>query len=334
MKIEDEKFELNLKFYFLLKNLVKIKFSPNQITAILNYIFPATQTIEPLKNNLDTIINSKTKTGIRQRQDFERILEGIQNDIECKLLSFSIRLFSIKDLLLELAKLRQFNNNTKLQKLDPLSLEYDKLTIYKPYSTRVEGALLSLLLFDSIENGITIFEDKFGGEYINVLTQLAKELKQSGIESNQIFMLMFNESINQSIISDSGSNYEERIHTKLIDIGIDKDTISKKHDENDSSTEFDFFFSWNQRTYGIGAKRTLRERYKQFIKTSHMSDLNVMIEITLGLDLTEEKVKAIRNHGVYLIVADEIYQQFEYLREIEGVYSARQLNLELLRNLK
>lgn len=334
MKIEDEKFELNLKFYFLLKNLVKIKFSPNQITAILNYIFPATQTIEPLKNNLDTIINSKTKTGIRQRQDFERILEGIQNDIECKLLSFSIRLFSIKDLLLELAKLRQFNNNTKLQKLDPLSLEYDKLTIYKPYSTRVEGALLSLLLFDSIENGITIFEDKFGGEYINVLTQLAKELKQSGIESNQIFMLMFNESINQSIISDSGSNYEERIHTKLINIGIDKDTISKKHDENDSSTEFDFFFSWNQRTYGIGAKRTLRERYKQFIKTSHMSDLNVMIEITLGLDLTEEKVKAIRNHGVYLIVADEIYQQFEYLREIEGVYSARQLNLELLRNLK
>lgn len=106
MKIEDEKFELNLKFYFLLKNLVKIKFSPNQITAILNYIFPATQTIEPLKNNLDTIINSKTKTGIRQRQDFERILEGIQNDIECKLLAFSIRLFSIKDLLLELAKLR------------------------------------------------------------------------------------------------------------------------------------------------------------------------------------------------------------------------------------
>lgn len=334
MKIEDEKFELNLKFYFLLKNLVKIKFSPNQITAILNYIFPATQTIEPLKNNLDTIINSKTKTGIQQRQDFERILEGIQNDIECKLLSFSIRLFSIKDLLLELAKLRQFNNNTKLQKLDPLSLEYDKLTIYKPYPTRVEGALLSLLLFDSIENGITIFEDKFGGEYMNVLTQLAKELKQSGIESNQIFMLMFNESINQSIISDSGSNYEERIHTKLINIGIDKDTISKKHDENDSSTEFDFFFSWNQRTYGIGAKRTLRERYKQFIKTSHMSDLNVMIEITLGLDLTEEKVKAIRNHGVYLIVADEIYQQFEYLREIEGVYSARQLNLELLRNLK
>lgn len=213
-------------------------------------------------------------------------------------------------------------------------MEYDKLTIYKPYSTRVEGALLSLLLFDSIENGITIFEDKFGGEYMNVLTQLAKELKQSGIESNQIFMLMFNESINQSIISDSGSNYEERIHTKLINIGIDKDAISKKHDENDSSTEFDFFFSWNQRTYGIGAKRTLRERYKQFIKTSHMSDLNVMIEITLGLDLTEEKVKAIRNHGVYLIVADEIYQQFEYLREIEGVYSAKQLNLELLRNLK
>jgi hypothetical protein len=46
--------------------------------------------------------------------------------------------------------------------------------------------------------------------------------------------------------------------------------------------EFELFFELDGRTYGIGAKRTLRERYKQFIKTSHTSKIDVMIEITLG----------------------------------------------------
>jgi hypothetical protein len=33
-------------------------------------------------------------------------------------------------------------NIEKLSKLSPLSLEYDSLTLYNPYSTRVQGALL------------------------------------------------------------------------------------------------------------------------------------------------------------------------------------------------
>jgi hypothetical protein len=90
-------------------------------------------------------------------------------------------------------------------------------------------------------------------------------LKKFGLESNQIFMLMFSESINQSIISDSGSNYENRILSVLNKIGIKN--IRKIHDESDKSTEYDFFFEIDGKSYGIGAKRTLRERYKQFIKT-------------------------------------------------------------------
>jgi hypothetical protein len=85
---------------------------------------------------------------------------------------------------------------------------------------------------------------------------------------------MFSESINQSIISDSGSNYEDRILTVLTSIGINENDISKTHDKNDSSTEFDFFFELQNKTYGIGAKRTLRERYKQFIKTAQMSNID------------------------------------------------------------
>jgi len=47
--------------------------------------------------------------------------------------------------------------------------------------------------------------------YISDLSKKAKKFKKNGLEPNQIFMLMFSESVNQSIISDSGTNYEERI---------------------------------------------------------------------------------------------------------------------------
>jgi hypothetical protein len=166
------------------------------------------------------------------------------------------------------------------------------------------------------------------------ISQFAIELKNRGVEPNQIFMLMFNESINQSIISDSGSNYEDRILNVLLSIGIDESKIKKIHDKDDSSTEFDFFFELDNKTYGIGAKRTLRERYKQFIKTAQMSQIDVMIEITLGIDLTLEKVKAIRNHNIFLFVADEVYQTTLYLQEIEGVYSSKDLTIEVLMSLQ
>jgi hypothetical protein len=146
-------------------------------------------------------------------------------------------------------------------------------------------------------------------------------------------MLMFSESINQSIISDSGSNYEDRIFSVLTSIGIDESKIEKIHDKDDSSTEFDFFFELEGKTYGIGAKKTLRERYKQFIKTAQMSQIDVMIEITLGIDLTKEKVIAIRNHNVFLFVSNEIYQSNKYLQEIDGVYSSKDLTIKILKCL-
>lgn len=61
-----------------------------------------------------------------------------------------------------------------------------------------------------------------------------------------------------------------------------------------------------------------------------MTKIDVMIEITLGIDLTEEKVKAIRNHNVFLFVADEVYVTNEYLQNIRGVYSSKDLTIEVL----
>jgi hypothetical protein len=64
-----------------------------------------------------------------------------------------------------------------------------------------------------------------------------------------------------------------------------------------------------------------------------MSKLDEMIEITLGTDLRENIAKAIREHGVYLFVADEVYKAKKYLQEIEGIFPASELSKELLEKL-
>jgi hypothetical protein len=333
--ISKKSFEINLKFYYFLKNLVKASLSDNQANKILStYALVKNQKPESVVLSIKESLDECVKIGSQKYLFFSELLEEINNDTDVKLLIFSLKLYLIKDLLLNEAKVKNLLDISKLEDLDPLSLEYDKITTYSPYSTRVSGALISLIFFEKLENEETNFISKDAIEFIENLSKLGIELRKKGVEPNQIFMLMFNESVNQSITSDSGSNYEDRILSVLKGIGIEENKITKVHDKNDASTEFDFFFEIDKRTYGIGAKRTLRERYKQFIKTAQMSDLDVMIEITLGLDLNKEKAKSIRNHGVYIFVADEIYQSREFLKEIDGIYSVKNLNLKTLKSLK
>jgi len=335
LEITKPKFDINLKFYFFLKYLVKTNLSDNQTNEILKIcILTSKVDFKITVTKIITFVEDKIKTGSKKQKLLFETIDEINTDIDLKLFIFSLKLYMIKDLLLEEAKLKDLLDISKLEELDPLSLEYDKITIYSPYSTRVNGALLSLIFFDKLDNKETNFISQEAKKFIKNLSKFAIELKSRGVEPNQIFMLMFNESINQSIISDSGSNYEDRILSVLISIGIDENKIEKTHDKDDSSTEFDFFFELNNRTYGIGAKRTLRERYKQFIKTAQMTPIDVMIEITLGIDLTEEKVKAIRNHNVFLFIADEVYNSYQYLQDIDGVYSSVDLTIEVLENLK
>lgn len=338
LDINKAKFDINLKFYFFLKYLVKTKLTDSQASEILKIC------VLNSKNNFKTTITKiikyiedKIKTNSPKQKLIFEVIDEINLEIYLKLFIFSLKLYMIKDLLLQEAKLKDLLDISKLENLDPLSLKYDKITIYSPYSTRINGALLSLIFFDKLDNKETNFITKDADEFIKGLSKLAIELKNNGIEPNQIFMLMFSESINQSIISDSGSNYEERILSVLISIGINKENNKlddRTHDKGDSSTEFDFFFELQGKTYGIGAKRTLRERYKQFIKTAQMTTIDVMIEITLGIDLTEEKVKAIRNHDVFLFIADEVYNSYQYLQDIDGVYPSTDLTIEVLERLK
>ncbi len=331
LSVKDSKFDINLKFYFIFKHIIKIKLTDNQSLDILEIC-----TLNP-KNVPDKVQQyalKKIKEKSKKQNSILEIVDEINNEIDSRLFVFSLMLYTVKDLLLAEAKTKHILNINKLGKLSPLSLEYDKLTPYNPYSTRVQGALLALVFFDALERKSANFMSKDAEFFLKYLSLFANTLKDKGVEPNQIFMLIFNESINQSIISDSGSNYEDRIIQVLSKIGINEDDITKEHDKNDSSTEFDFFFTLKNKTYGIGAKRTLRERYKQFIKTAQMTNIDFMIEITLGTDLTETKVKAIRKHNVFLFVSDEIYDEHAYLQKISGVYPSRDLTIKILTNLK
>lgn len=335
LKISQKQFDINLKFYFFLKYLLKATLSDKNIKKILE-VYSLNRGLlfrEALFNVLDDLCG-KSKQGLNKKSFLIDILDVFESEIDSELFIFSLKLYAIKPLLLQEAKTRDLLDVSKLSNLSPLSLSYDKVTLFSPYSTRVSGALLSLIFFDKLEANDTTFISSDTTEFLKTLSKEAIRLKSIGVEPNQIFMLMFSESVNQSIISDSGSNYEDRILSVLKTIGIEESKIKKTHDNNDSSTEFDFFFEFNSRTFGIGAKRTLRERYKQFIKTVQMTKIDVMIEITLGMDLTTEKANSIRNHGVYLFVADEVYDANDYLQSKDGIYPARLLTLDILDSLK
>jgi hypothetical protein len=264
---------------------------------------------------------------------FEELLTLLDNKEDLEALYLACQLVDIKPILLEEAKLISKSKETSLSHHHKLSIEYDRLTVNIPYTTRVSGALIAMILFEKIEKGDFPFISEIAKDYTESIIKSAKNLLSRGVSLEEMFLLMFTESVNQSIISSSGTNYEDRITEILVAQGIPREEIKHVHDEKDLSTEFDHIFTYKGKTIGIGAKRTLRERYKQFIKTSLMSDLDIMIEITLGLDLTEEKAKNIRHHGVYIFVAEEVYKQRKYLQEMDGVFSASDFNVDRIVNL-
>lgn len=332
LQIKEKVFDINLVFYNFLKKITQAKLTDNQANDILAIYFSNKNVkAKILKELFNSYVDDKIK-----RKDIYLITDVIDdiNDETIDIFIFSLKLNMFRDLLLSEAKIKQAVKAQELEGLNQLSLTYDKKSIQVAYSRRVSGALLSLLFFERLEKNETNFIAESSQIFIENLVNSYNKLSKKGIEANQIFMLLFSESVNQSITSSAGSSYEDRIKNILIAMGIPSDKIKKTHDKNDDSTEFDFFFELKGKTFGIGAKRTLRERYKQFIKTAQMSKIDVMIEITLGTDLRENIANSIRQHGVYLFVADEVYKSKKFLQNTEGIYPASKLNLEVLKKLK
>lgn len=332
LTLSDNKFDINLEFYNFLKKITQAKLNEGMIDVFLeiyysNYDLP----VEGLKEIYYSYIEGKIR-----RKDVSLVINLIAEITEKNLGLFilSLKLNQIKRLLLEEAKISRKIKSQQLEWLNQLSLAYDKISTQVAYATRISWALLSLLFFENLENWNTHFISEDAIDYLNKLSKETVELIKEWLEPNQIFMLLFSESINQSITSSAGASYEDRIKDILIWMWIPSEDITKTHDENDSSTEFDFFFKLDWRNYWISAKRTLRERYKQFIKTAHMSELDIMIEITLWTDLRENIAQSIVSHWVYVFVADEIYESTPYLKSNACIFPASQLSIELLSSLK
>ena len=265
LQIHKNKIDINLRFYFFLKYTIKLKPRPKQIAQIMEEYNWLKNNVSLFSQKLEEIFYSKSKKYDEKLEYIKEISAKFCNESDLELFVFSIKLCQIKDLLLQEAKITQSTNIEKLANKHPLSLEYDTISTIKPYTSRVCGALLALLFFKKLDKSETNSMSENSYNFIENLSQTAIKFKKIGLEPNHIFMLIFSESTNQSIKFDSGSNYESRIFSVLISSGIEAKSY---HDKNDKSTEFDFFFEIENRTFGIGAKRTLRERYKQFIKTA------------------------------------------------------------------
>ncbi len=330
IKISPKKLENNFLFYLFLKEINGINgLNERELYNLLERYYTI-QTgyldfLEIFKNEINKIKKEERK------ENLKKLLLKITDEKIFDLFIFALKLVVVKPLLLEEAKISASPLLCEKNNKNLLSIEYDDVSKNKPYYTRVTGALLSLLFFDKLEQNNFILKDSV--DILKMLMQDYKKAKNIGVEPNQIFMLMFTESMNQSIISDAGESYENRILNVLLALGLKNEDIKKCHDEKDRSTEYDFFFMLKNKTYGISAKRTLRERYKQFIKTKNTTKIDVAIEITLGLDLNEDRAKTIIQHGVYLFIADEIYNSRKYLQKMGGVFKASDLSINLLKTL-
>lgn len=90
--IGDKKFAINLKFYFLLKHLVKTNLTEKQVEETFsicqryqnkNYLL----TIEAIQQYITTI------KGQKKKDNFLLVIEQIQNDNDLILFVFSLKLF-------------------------------------------------------------------------------------------------------------------------------------------------------------------------------------------------------------------------------------------------
>jgi hypothetical protein len=143
------------------------------------------------------------------------VFSQILDITDLEIFIFSIKVFFIKSLLAKEVKTKTLFDSTVLKNIDSLSLKYDIFSRSKPYQTRVNSVLISLEFFNNLNknkyennNKSIIYFDKLKEEFVT--------LTKKGLEVNSIFLLILNESINQGITSDAGSNYESRVLTHLV----------------------------------------------------------------------------------------------------------------------
>ncbi|WP_338975666.1 hypothetical protein [Spiroplasma endosymbiont of Monopis laevigella] len=334
--IEKTIWDENILFYRILKWLIQSKVKSS-------VLFDLQVLIERNKNkNLDSkswyeliisVLNYKTNG---ESNNISELLltnnKNVNNFII--FLDFAISLFQLKELLWE--EVKTFTNSRFVKKIssinDPLSIEYDISSLEYPYSFRVIFSLIIDMLI-RLDNDKSSFILNTSNNEILKLNEKIKFLsKNSNLNSAAVFNLIISESVNQSIKSTAGSSYEARVKEKFLEFKENIELLNNSHDSKVHSVEYDFIVKYNKFNIGISAKRTLRERYKQNSENVSELDVDAMIVVTLGLDLTEKVMNNIlQKKGQYILVSQEIYKTKEFLKRNNRVFSSEDFDFSMLK---
>ena len=116
IKIPEAKFDINLKFYFFLKYLVKTKLTDTQKFKILSiYSTNILNDFTNIRSKIHQYIIDDIKNGSPKQQLLFDLIDEIKNNLELKLFIFCIELYAIKNLLLEEAKINNLLYTSNLE---------------------------------------------------------------------------------------------------------------------------------------------------------------------------------------------------------------------------
>jgi len=321
----------NLDFYSMLKLLIHCNFSDKQLIYIQKTVADNFSAIVKDVSMVKTLLidtNALVKPDTDKYSSLNYFLNTIDTmDIKmwCDFIDICIDLLLVKDLILQESKVYAANEYKKELKSiqDYLSVEFDMSSIHLPYGQRVISSLL-LYAFTDINRKNDFILSSSESSVKNFSYKVKKLSKSYNLNVNNMFHIIMDESMNQSIKSDAGSSYESRVAQSIAPL-VQK-LNGHSHDSKISSVEYDNTFIYNNKLCGISAKRTLRERYKQNFEDVDLLDVDYMFLITLGTDLNEDKLKNIlQKKGIYVIVSQEEYDSRAFLNKSDRVISSKNL---------
>ena len=336
-KITDYTFKWNLFFYTLLKGIVQIKMSENQLIKLQGLVANYKGSINRVSELQSLLINSKImKPDSKGSESLINIINLLDNDTYDawnSMIDVAIDLILFKDLILEESKAYVINQKKNDEKniSDKLSLEYDMSRLCMPYGQKVISSLLVYSL-TNLDRKSEFILNSSNIRVKEINDKLRYLVDNYNINCNNMLLLIVDESISQSIKSNAGSDYEDRVYTMLN--GNVSCLNVHSHDSKISAMEYDFTFEVNNKKVGVSAKRTLRERYKQNHEDINVLDVDYVILFTLGTDLNRDKMDSIlEKNGIYIIVAHEIYESKEYLKTNKRVYSSQNISREFFEKI-
>ena len=337
--ITDLIYEQNLYFYTILKNLVQVGFSENQLITLQSIILKNKDNYKDDFIGLQSVLldsGAVIKDGTKKYENFLNLVNLIDEDkydAWTSMMDVAIDLILFKDLILQEAKAyvigQQKDSENRIE--DKLCLEYDMSNLCLPYGQKVISSLLVYALTD-IERKSEFIMNSSGKHVKEINSKLNYLVKNYNINCNNMLLLIVDESVSQSIKSTAGSSYEDRVQLSLT--GKVENLDPHSHDSNITAMEYDFTFNLNGKKAGISAKRTLRERYKQNHEDIDILDVDYVFLFTLGTDLNKDKLEHIlQKNGIYVVVASEIYDARDYLKNNPRVISSKNLSKETLEGL-